>query len=216
MKSSNKIAAIVPAFNEEADIGNVLEVLLSSNDLDEVILVDDGSTDKTAEIGRRVGIKVVKLNKNGGKGNAMRQGIKATDAQIVVFFDADLIGLTKEHIFSLINPVLNNEADMCIGIREHLVDIVKFSPLMALGGERAIKKYLLEKIPEELTQGFAIETAINHYFLKNNLRVKYVNLSGLSIIIKEKKWGLAKGFANRLKMIFEIIKIRIKILCTKK
>ena len=55
-----KVAAIVPALNEEASVGEVLRVLLNSKFIDQVILVDDGSTDKTGEIGEHLGVKVVK------------------------------------------------------------------------------------------------------------------------------------------------------------
>ncbi len=214
-----KVAAIIPALNEEANIGNVLKVLLSSKYLDEIILVDDGSQDKTAEIGRKLKVKVVKLSENGGKGNAMKQGVKSTDAKIIVFFDADLIGLTKNHIFSLVYPIVKNEADMCVGMRDRLWGlpklIAKMDPLMAIGGERAVKRDLFEKIPDKFLQGFAVETALNYYCSVKKLPVKYVVLPDLKVVIKEKKWGFAKGFLSRIKMIFEIIKIRLK-LCIKR
>lgn len=97
---TKKTAAIVAALNEEKNIGNVLKVLLNSDVIDEVIVVDDGSTDKTADISRGEGAKVISLPKKGGsgKGNAMVQGVKNTDAEVVSFFDADLIGLTEDHI----------------------------------------------------------------------------------------------------------------------
>jgi glycosyltransferase involved in cell wall biosynthesis len=209
-----KVAAIVPAFNEEANISNVLKILLASKYLNDVILVDDGSTDKTAEIGKSLGVKVLKILGNKGKGNAMKQGLRATKAGIIAFFDADLIGLTENHIFSLIEPVLKDEADMCVGIRGRLMDlpelIAKIDPLLAIGGERCIRRNLLEDIPEKFIQNFAVETSLNYYCIKNGLKIKYVNLPNLSIISKEKKWGFRKGFIIRIKMIWQIIKIRIK------
>ncbi|OGZ84098.1 MAG: hypothetical protein A2599_03800 [Candidatus Staskawiczbacteria bacterium RIFOXYD1_FULL_39_28] len=208
-KSIKKIVAIVPALNEEASVGNVLEVLLKSKYFDEVILVDDGSADKTAEIGKSMGAGVIKLPENRGKGNAMLLGAKSTDAEIVVFFDADLVGLSPEHISLLVEPMLSEDIEMCVGIRERAIDTAKLGPLMALGGERAIRRVLLEKIPEKMMQGYAVETSINYYFLKNKLRVKYVHLKGLSIITKEKKWGFLRGFCNRVGMVWQIIKIRI-------
>jgi glycosyltransferase involved in cell wall biosynthesis len=211
-----KVVAIVPAFNEEANVKDVLSVLLKSKYLDEVILVDDGSEDKTSEVGKKLGAKVIRLSVNGGKGNAMRRGIESTDAKIIVFFDADLIGLTESHIFSLIDPLLKDEADMCVGIRNRILNIpkilIKMDPLFAIGGERAIKRDVLKNIPEKFTQGFAVEIALDYYCIKNKLIVKYVDLSNLSIIIKEVKWGLFKGFLNRIKMIWQMIEIRIKIL----
>jgi glycosyltransferase involved in cell wall biosynthesis len=210
-----KVAAIVPALNEEANIGEVLKVLLSSKFIDQVILVDDGSIDKTAEIGKKLGAKIVKLPKIGGsgKGNAMKQGLKATDAKIIVFFDADLMGLSEEHISLLVEPMLEEDIEMCVGIRNRLWGlprlIAKIDPLMAIGGERAIKRELFEKIPDELLQGFATETTLNYRCLAEKLPIKYVILRNLKVITKEKKWGLLRGLAARMKMIFEIIKIRL-------
>jgi len=181
----------------------------------EFILVDDGSMDRTAEIGEDLGIKVIRLPKVGGsgKGNAMKQGLKATNAQVVVFFDADLIGLTNEHITSLIQPMIDENAEMCVGIRGRLLGlpklIAKVDPLIAIGGERAVKRGLLEKISDELVQGFTVESALNYYCLVKKLPVKYVVLKNLKVVTKEEKRGFIKGFISRIEMIFQIIRIRL-------
>lgn len=219
-----KVAAIVPALNEEENIGNVLKVLLASKELDEVILVDDGSKDRTAEIGRKTGAKVISLPKKGGsgKGNAMGQGVKNTTADIIVFIDADLKKLSQEHISLLVEPILKKEAVMCVGIRERrgwgkISELaIKIDPLTAIAGERAIERRIFEGIPSDFIQGFMVETALNYYCLINNLPVRYVKLKGLSITIKEKKWGLIKGFWARIKMFEELLKIRIIIFRRKK
>ncbi len=212
---NQKVAAVVPALNEETTVGDVLKVLLSHENLTDIILVDDGSTDKTAEIGEELGVKVLKLIKNSGKGNAMRQGVLATEADIIIFLDADLIGLTREHISLLIDPLLENGIDMCIGVRERIFGLPKFFAKMdfitAIGGERAVKRNIFLDIPEKLMQGFAVETALNYFCFKNNRKVSYAQLENINVVIKEKKWGFWKGFSNRIKMIFEIIKIRIKL-----
>ena len=217
-----KVAAIVPALNEEANVGTVLKVLLKSKDLNEVILVDDGSIDRTAEIGQKLGAKVIKLSKIGGsgKGNAMARGVESTDAGIIVFFDADLIGLTQSHISLLVRPVLEGRVGMCVGIRERYAGlpkiIAKIDPLLAIGGERAMKRYIFEALPKKFIRGFAVETALNYYCLKKKIPVRYVELKGLTVLIKEKKWGFLKGFRNRLKMIWQLIKIRVLILMNRK
>lgn len=215
-----KVAAIVPALNEERNVGNVLKVLLDSKDLQEVILVDDGSIDRTAEIGEALGVKVLRLPQKGGsgKGNAMRQGVKNTDAEIIVFFDADLIGLNQEHISLLVQPVLNEEVAMCVGIRERRgwenisEFLIKIAPLTAIAGERAIKREVFESIPVDFMEGFMVETAMNYYCKNNNLPVRYVRLENLDIVVKEKKWGLVEGVYQRLKMYLDFIKIRFLIL----
>lgn len=217
-----KIAAIVPALNEEKNIGSVLKTLLESEDLNEVILVDDGSTDKTAEIGEKLGAKVLRLPVIGGTGkaNAMREGIITTNAEIIVFFDADLIGLTQEHISSVVGPLIKGEAEMCIGVRGRWGNlpkiIVKIDPLLAIGGERAMKRYVFEAIPKRFMQGFTVETALNFYCLANKLPVKYVELKNLDMVTKEKKWGFLKGLKSRVRMIWQMVKIRILIVTNKK
>lgn len=219
IKSSNeKITAVVTALNEEATVGEVLKVLLDSKYFDQVILVDDGSTDKTAEVGRKLGAKVVKLEKVGGsgKGNAMQQGVNSTDAGIIAFFDADIIGLSKEHISCLVDPMLKGGIEMCVGVRSRLLGLpallVKIDPLTAIGGERVVKKDLFNKIPAKFLQGFATETILDYYCLAKKIPIKYVVLENLDMITKEKKLGLKKGFAARIKMVFEIIKIRINLI----
>lgn len=216
-----KIAAIVPAINEEENIGRVLKVLLDSKDLDEVMVADGGSTDKTVEKSQALGAKVIKFSgKKEGKGYVMREAIKRTKAEIIVFFDADLIGLSLEHISLLVQPVLENKAAMCVGLRDRWGGIpeisAKIDPLSAIGGERAMKRSVFENIPERFTRGFAVETSLNYYCLAKKLPVRYVRLKGLGIIIKEKKWGLVKGFLNRLKMFWQLISIRVLILINRK
>ncbi len=88
-----RVAAVIPAYNEEKNIADVLKALLKSPELDEIIVVDDGSKDKTAEISEKLGVKVIRLSGNQGKGRAMQEGLKATQTEIIVFFDADLLGL---------------------------------------------------------------------------------------------------------------------------
>lgn len=209
-----KVAAIVPALDEEANIADVLKVLINSKHLDEIIVVDDGSMDKTAEIGERMGVKVVKLPKIGGsgKGNAMRQGLKATDAEIIAFFDADLIGLSEEHVSLLVEPMLKGNIEMCVGIRDRLSGwpqaMAQLDPMLAIAGERAIKKTLLEKIPDKFTKGFAIESALNYYCFINDLPIKHVLLAKIDHVLKEKKWGFFRGSWQRAKLIFQVAKIR--------
>lgn len=219
-----KVAAIVPALNEEANIGNVLKALLESEELDEVILVDDGSTDRTAEIGRELGAKVISLPQKGGsgKGNAMKQGVLNTDAEMIAFFDADLKNLSVENVSLLVEPVLKRQAVMSVGIRERRgwgkisEFFIKIDPLFAIAGERVMERRVFESIPADLMRGFMVETAMNYYCLANNLKVCYLKLKGISITIKEKKWGFFKGFIGRLKMFWELFKIRVIIFRRKK
>jgi glycosyltransferase involved in cell wall biosynthesis len=214
--NNQKIAAIVPALNEEKNIARVLKILLKSKKLNEIIVVDDGSIDKTAQIAKKMGAKVINLTETKGKGEAMQQGVKSTDAEIILFFDADLISLSLEHISLLLKPILKNETVMTIGLREDRwlklrKILVKIDPLLIISGQRAIRRFVFEKLSKKFIQGYMVEIALNYCCQEKKLPVKYVKLKGLDIVIKEKKWGLIKGFINRLKMFYQLFKIRILI-----
>ncbi len=112
---------------------------------------------------------------------------------------------------------------MAVGIRERggwkgkfAAFLIKIDPLSAVAGERALRRFIFESLPGNFIQGFAVETGLNYFCLKRKLKVAYVHLKGLDIAIKEKKWGFWRGFLNRLKMLWQFLKIRIIILFSQK
>src|SRR5947208_448516 len=111
------VAIIIPAYNEEDRILNVLRAVKASKLTSEIIVVSDGSTDRTAEVARSVpGVGVHELPWNQGKGAAMAAGVRLTQARYVTFVDADLGGLTATHVDGIIQPLLDRRCDMCVGI----------------------------------------------------------------------------------------------------
>jgi len=108
--------AVIPAFNEERSIGSV--VALASPHVDEVIVVDDGSTDRTAQIAASMGARVM-TQQNEGYGSAIQHGFSvalAIGADYVVLLDADMQHDPAE-IPSVLAPVVEDDADMAIGNR---------------------------------------------------------------------------------------------------
>jgi hypothetical protein len=83
------VSVIIPAFNEEAGIAAVLRQVCSLGHGYEVIVVDDGSSDGTAEIAEAFDCRVVRHQKNCGKGTAMRTGVLSASSENIVFIDAD-------------------------------------------------------------------------------------------------------------------------------
>lgn len=109
-----RISVVIPAYNEEKRIGGVLSQI--PDFVDEVIVVDDGSTDRTSEVAESFGVGVIRLEQNQGKGRAMREGIKEATGDVVVFMDAD--GQHRpEEIEKLVTPIISGEADFVIGSR---------------------------------------------------------------------------------------------------
>lgn len=109
------ITAIVPAYNEELSIGSV--ILCTSEFADHIIVIDDGSTDRTAEIAERAGSQVIKHPENMGKGAALKTGFSAIkNSDIIVTIDGDGQHNPKE-IPKLTNPIEKGEADIVNGSR---------------------------------------------------------------------------------------------------
>jgi glycosyltransferase involved in cell wall biosynthesis len=110
-----KVSFLIPAYNEQATIGEVLE-RIGRLELDaQVIVVDDGSTDDTAAIAEAAGATVVR-QQNRGKGAAIRAAIPLVEGEITVIQDADM-EYDPAEVPSLIEPIVNGVADVVFGSR---------------------------------------------------------------------------------------------------
>jgi glycosyltransferase involved in cell wall biosynthesis len=110
-----RVSFLVPAFNEEATIGEVLERVAALGLDAQVIVVDDGSTDRTAEIAESYGATVIR-QPNAGKGAALRAAIGAVDGDIAVIQDADM-EYDPAEVPELIEPIVRGVADVVYGSR---------------------------------------------------------------------------------------------------
>ena len=110
-----RISFIVPAYNEAASIGEVLERVAALDRDSQVIVVDDGSTDGTAEIAERHGVQVIR-QPNRGKGAAIRAAIPHVDGEIVVIQDADM-EYDPAEVPALVEPIERGAADVVFGSR---------------------------------------------------------------------------------------------------
>ncbi len=209
-----KVAAIIPAYNEEKTIGNVLTALQGSSTVECIYVVSDGSEDRTVEAASAYDdVIIIELLENRGKGGAVKAGLDRCKAEIILILDADLIGLTEDHIEALIKPVLTGETLMSIGIFEKgraTTDIAqKMAPF--LSGQRALKRELLENISGLDLSRFGIEVALHKYVDENDISTAEVPLPDLSHVMKEEKLGFWKGLSARAKMYWEIFKYVLRI-----
>ena len=204
---AREIAVVVPAKDEAERIGDVLRAVLAATLPTEVIVVSDGSRDRTADAARAFpGVKVIDLKVNGGKAAAMLAGVRATRAPLVLFVDADLQGLNGTHVDRIAFEVFADHCEMCVGIfrgGDKWSDAaMKVSP--ALSGQRAMRRELFESVANCADLGMGIEVALNQAAKRRRSRVKRVVLYGVSNAHKEKKLGFVKGVAARTKMFVEI------------
>ena len=205
------VSAIIPAYNEAKYIGDVLKVLRDVEEITQIIVVSDGSTDHTVGEALKWGVQVIALRKNIGKGGALTIGLQYANEEIVLFLDADLLGLTVNHIQCLIKPIITKEAEMAIGVFENgrLVTDAAQALYPYLSGQRCIRKSCLAQIKDLAFSGFGAEAVLTHYAQRENMETVYVQLPKMSHVMKEEKMGLLKGFAARMKMYWEIAKMHV-------
>lgn len=206
-------AIVIPAYNEEKNISGILSALKRFQETYEVLVVNDGSVDKTSDIVISHGFKVLELKQNMGKSYAMWMGLLNTKAPVILFLDADLIDIKPEYIKNLIEPVIEDRVDMTLGIFASGRGITDLAQKLApfLTGQRASKRWILESLPQEYwTSGFGIEVALTRFAKDNNLRLLNVYLHKATHAMKEEKLGFLRGVFARLRMYSDILKQILK------
>jgi len=220
-----KVSAIIPVFNEEKTVAKVMETLLRSPLIGEVICINDASTDKSYQILKKFGRKIKLLNfeKNRGKGAALAEGVRAAKGEIVAFFDADLVTLTPGHVGDLIKPLIRKQARVTLGYSnkdtpvERIKDLKismfgsaftfqighKFPYLVSqsLTGERAfLRKDLLPYLNRLEKLRFGVEVFFNNHFKD----VAGVVLPNLCQVSKFEKFSLREAVREYIKEGVEI------------
>jgi glucosyl-3-phosphoglycerate synthase len=189
-KGDRRISVCIPARNEAATVGPIVHSIVSTLTegsggvplVDEVVVVDDGSTDRTAEMAEQAGARVVTAHSPaGGKGQAMRSAIDATDGDLVVFVDADVTNFGPHFVTGLLQPLLvDGSVTLVKGFYQRplhgtpdgggrvtelmarpVIDLL-FPHLSSieqpLAGETAAPRCVLDKC--ELADGYAVELAL--------------------------------------------------------
>ncbi|MHB8172289.1 MAG: glycosyltransferase family 2 protein [Thermincolia bacterium] len=202
------VVAIIPAYNEERTIGSIVKTVRQVPLINEVLVVCDGCIDDTAGAARQAGATVIELTENMGKGGAMMIGAQSTTADVILFLDADLVGLRVKHIVDLIEPVVLDGAKMSVGLFGKGRLATDLAQVIApyLSGQRAMVRDLLFEIDSLEITRFGVEVALTNLVKKKNYPVVDVVLKDMTHVMKEEKLGLIKGFGARMKMYWEIAK----------
>lgn len=217
-------SVIVPAYNEEDRIKATLDSLLKVEDINEIIVVDDCSTDRTFELVQEYKDEKIILKKqevNSGKGGAIEAGLKLVDkdSDIIVFLDADL-GSTAGEVEKLIQPFKTSDVDMTVaqfakakkkggfGLVKNLaynsiLELTGNECTYSLSGQRAFKKEIIERFGGKMPVGYGVEVGM----LVDIMRWGY-KVQGVPVTMTHNETGRnLKGFLHRGKQFIEIKKV---------
>jgi glycosyltransferase involved in cell wall biosynthesis len=184
------VTLLIPAYNEENGIGPVLEAVKALGLPGEILVVDDGSTDRTFEVASASGVEVIRHDVNRGYGQSLKSGILASQYDIIVITDADGT-YPNEQIRNLLSHMRTH--DMVVGARTGAnvnIPLVrrpakKFLNILANylagteipdlnSGLRAFRKDVAKQFFHILPSGFSFTTTITLAMLSNGYRVKYL------------------------------------------
>ena len=211
-----KAAAIIPAYNEGDRIADTVRAARQIPGISEVIVIDDGSKDNTAEAAQSAGAdQVITLKTNSGKGAALSAGMKATDADVLLLLDGDL-GSSASGASALLDPVMSGQADMTIAspppiarsggfgfaVRIGRWGIKRFTGRIMqspLSGQRAIRREIIDKIGG-FNHRFGVEVGLTIDAIRMGYRVEEVPLE-----ISHRVTGRSlRGFIHRGRQFLDI------------
>ncbi len=222
-----RVVALIPAYNEADYIVQTITAVASIESVNEIVVINDGSTDGT--LGLAMGQKgkvpkkvtVINLKQNHGKGAALNQGIRKTYAQVYLLIDADL-GETAQLALGLLDPILRSEADMTIarfGVKQSsskakmgfgtVRRTASFGVKMLTGmrvssplsGQRAVKSAVLQTLGD-FEEGFGVEVALTVGALHHKFEVLEVPLD-----MKHRAHGRGlKGLRHRGSQLMQVLR----------
>lgn len=210
-----KATAIICVYNEQDTIENVIISTSKEQFINEIVVVNDGSTDSSKSIINKLkstyNLNVINFEINKGKGYAMAVGVENAKHDIVMFIDADQTRITPNYTSELIMSLINKECDMVLGYST--VNILKkdINPLKILTGERALfKKDIMPILDKIKASRFGVETLLYFYYISVEKSIKFIRLSGLKHRDKYKKASFKQATNNYIGEGWEIIRTAFK------
>ena len=202
------IDCIIPARNESATVADVVRMCRQCDYVRDVIVVDDGSSDDTSERARQAGAKVVRREPGpdgeGSKAHAMAAGVAASDAEWILFVDADLLGLEARHLDAICRPAVEGRAAMSLGTFDYGLWnplVLRFPPTT---GERILPRWVFEAIPPQKLDGYTIEVMINEVIAEGRLPTVARVMDGVTHRTKREKFGRIEGWKRTWRMFADL------------
>ena len=196
------ISIVIPVYNEEKTVGSVVKAVVKSGLFDQVICVNDGSTDSSLKQLNKFGDSIILIDskRNHGKGHAMYRGIMKAKHDLITFLDSDFPNLTKKNLEVLLDPVLNKGYRISIG---YVVSKPFSKSFKNLSGQRVYyKEDLLPLLHDIKDSKYGVEVLLNKEFKK--AKMKMVPLVGLLHLRKHEKRDILDALSEHVKELTEI------------
>ena len=201
------VDCVIPARNEAPTVASVVAVARSCRYVREVSVVDDGSVDTTAEVAAAAGARVVRRDRTepGSKAHAMEAGVAAAEgADAILFADADLLGVTAEHLDAICRPVVDRRAGMSLGTFDYGPWNGLVLRLPPTTGERIVPRWVFDAIPPHKRDGYTIEIMINEVVCEARLPIVARVMEGVTHRTKRDKFGLVEGYRRTWAMFTDL------------
>lgn len=186
--SAGRIIAVIPAHNEQESLPTTLRELSSVRPDADAVIVDDGSTDRTAEIARSLGYPTISLPVNLGIGGAVQTGMRyALSHGYDVAFQYDADGQHRpDQIAALVDPILRREADMVLGSRfiedsGYRVSIVRGGIMWVL---RTLSSMAIHQRITDNTSGFRAYGRNAMRFMVDNCSCDYPEIEAIILLAR--------------------------------
>lgn len=205
-----KVSCLIPCFNERERIAAVLNIVTRSEYISQVVCVDDGSEDGTADFisSHWPEVEVVRLVQNIGKTAAIKYGLKYVQHEVLLMMDADLQDLRKEELEAALEAYQKYASlDMIIMRRINSPWFVKwYRSDVLLSGERILRTADLKQVlnQKQKLKCYQLEVAINRYMLRHKKVVRWVPWSAMNTY-KVNKLGVLDGSRKEFNMYVDIV-----------
>ena len=229
MSEPIKACALLPAYNEADRIGLTIEALRARPEIGEIVVLDDGSKDGTADRARAAGASLVLTSRNGGKGAALAAAYAAARdrADVFLLLDADL-GASAGEAVKLLPLLMRGEADMTVGMlppdpdfaasgrsggRGLVVRLARWGIqrrtgrtfTQPLSGQRAVRREVLESLGGTFAAGFGVEVDLTVRAIRAGYRIQEVETCFRHKVTGEDWEGLrhrARQFRDVARIVF--------------
>lgn len=218
----SRVDVIIPAYNECDRIENTVEAIKCIENVGKIIVVDDASTDGTADIVEKLDVTLVRMKQNGGKGKAIREGLRLLENEAVALIDGDL-GSSARELSKLMLPVLEGNADFTIakfgkakkkggfGLVKQLAKkgvyfYTKQEIDTTLSGQRVYRREVVDSI-SYIPDRFGIEVAMTVEALRQGYKLVEVEVE----MTHAETGRDISGFVHRGRQFWDILKTLIAI-----